>query len=338
MNQGVDTVVIINQDALGSDALKFVLETKNVVVYSYVVLKDALKHIILTPPDLVIIDQLQAGIKPGDIVGGIRRKIKDFHQPFLFVLDPPYTEESIEFYNPNLDGYLSRPYALDRMIESVFTLLKRQDSSLHRAADDLGDHVSDSGQVSSPEAVQEQPSPTQLSQPDGLDVDQSLELVPSQDDQVMIGDEREDEQAIDEQSPDTGDQNSLDPARKGYMGTILVIDDEPFIIRILKTILEAEGYRVLTADNGLEGMKKCKEIIPDVILVDLMMPELNGYEFIEIMRAEKEFDNVPIIILSARPLTKDQGHAFKLGANFYMQKPIEKEKLLHVLDNLIHEK
>lgn len=350
-------IVIFSEDPLSSDALKFALESKGLVVHGYDNLKACLKHIILTPPQLIILDEIKSGPKAGDIVSGIRRKLRDFDQPFLFILDPPMTGKDITGFNPIIDGYIIRPYSLNSMLQTAFLLMKlelpidlrserqRQAATAAKTARPNQTTVEaepTSGMEQAMTAVKP-PATGQKGQPGSGpraegEWEDDLKPLEAQQDQIsLIGDD----EVIDRLKPVDPSKQRESAAKaavvSNYRGTILVIDDEPFIIRILKTILESAGYRVLTADNGLEGMKKCKDIIPDLILLDLMMPEVDGYEFTQIIRSEKGFEGIPIVILSARSLTQDQGKAFKMGANFYMQKPIEREKLLGVIENLISE-
>ncbi|MFC1850252.1 response regulator [candidate division CSSED10-310 bacterium] len=358
-NTKSDEVIVFSEDPLSSDALKFALESKGIKVSSYEDLRSGLKHIVLNPPHLVIIDEIITGPKPGDIVSGIRKKLTDFTSPFLFILNPPLTGKDIHGYIPEIDGYIERPYSLDGILHTVFTLLQKKVPAEQDATVSLKKNFLDGKDISyDPElmsfvaeesaahevpngASKSAPPPPKKQSGEWIDNLQPLDKSEATENISMIQEEEAEEitEVIRTAPPQARPEaQRIEETRlKGYKGTVLIIDDEPFIIRILKTIVEAEGYRALSADNGLDGLKKCQEIIPDIILVDLMMPELDGYEFIEIIRTEEGFEKIPIVILSARPLTKDQGQAFKLGANFYMQKPIDRGKLLGVIQNLISE-
>ncbi len=108
---------------------------------------------------------------------------------------------------------------------------------------------------------------------------------------------------------------------------ILLIDDEPDILEIVGYNLEQEGYQVYTAKNGKEGYLKAKTIIPHLIIIDVMMPEMNGIEACEIIRRQPELANVVITFLTARGEDFSQEAGFEAGADDYITKPI-KPKLL----------
>jgi len=107
---------------------------------------------------------------------------------------------------------------------------------------------------------------------------------------------------------------------------ILVVEDEPQIAKILKIELEYEGYEVVVAYDGKEGLQAAFTRKPDLILLDVMLPEMNGIEVLR--RIRKENNLVPIILLTARNLTMDKVTGLDQGANDYITKPFEMEELL----------
>lgn len=117
---------------------------------------------------------------------------------------------------------------------------------------------------------------------------------------------------------------------------ILVIDDEPNVIRIVRTRLEANGYEVADACDGEDGLKKVKLERPDLILVDVMMPKMNGYDFVRNIRADVSTENIPIIMLTAKGKMKD---LFNLeGVEDYIVKPYEPEVLLSKIEEHLKRK
>ena len=104
---------------------------------------------------------------------------------------------------------------------------------------------------------------------------------------------------------------------------ILVVDDEPDIIEILQFNLENEGYQVFSAVNGKEALKLAEMHIPHLIILDLMMPVMDGIEACERLRMDKKFDNSVIMFLSARGEDYSQVAAFECGADDYVTKPIK---------------
>ena len=104
---------------------------------------------------------------------------------------------------------------------------------------------------------------------------------------------------------------------------ILIVDDEPDIIEILKFNLENEGYNVTSAANGKEALKLADKLIPQLIILDLMMPVMDGIEACERLRMDKKFNNTVIMFLSARGEDYSQVAAFESGADDYVTKPIK---------------
>ena len=115
---------------------------------------------------------------------------------------------------------------------------------------------------------------------------------------------------------------------------ILLIDDEQDILEILSYNLEKEGYQVFTANNGNEGIVKAKEIIPDLILLDVMMPEKDGIETCQEMRQIKELQKTLIVFLSARSEEFSQLAGFDAGANDYIVKIIKPKVLISKVNAL----
>ena len=107
--------------------------------------------------------------------------------------------------------------------------------------------------------------------------------------------------------------------------TILVVDDEKRLVSLVEQYLKQEGYRVLTAHNGKEALEVARRDEPDLIVLDLMMPEMDGYEF---MRAHRAEQNTPIIMLTARVDDEDKIVGLELGADDYVTKPFRPRELV----------
>ncbi len=109
---------------------------------------------------------------------------------------------------------------------------------------------------------------------------------------------------------------------------ILVVDDEPDILEILSYNLKREGYQVYTASNGDEAVKKAAEVMPTLIILDIMMPQMDGVEVCRAIRANKEFDEVLIAFLTAREEDYSQIAALDVGGDDYITKPIKPRVLM----------
>ncbi len=106
---------------------------------------------------------------------------------------------------------------------------------------------------------------------------------------------------------------------------ILVVDDEPRMIRFIRMNLELEGYTVFEADDGLRALQQVRDTLPDLIILDVMMPELDGFET---LRALREFSSVPVIMLTARAEEDDRVRGLELGADDYVTKPFSPRELV----------
>ena len=105
---------------------------------------------------------------------------------------------------------------------------------------------------------------------------------------------------------------------------VLVVDDEPRMTRFIRMNLELEGYRVVEACNGLEALDKVRTDLPDLVILDVMMPELDGFETLEMLR---EVSNVPVIMLTVRADEDDKVRGLELGADDYVTKPFGAREL-----------
>jgi two-component system KDP operon response regulator KdpE len=106
---------------------------------------------------------------------------------------------------------------------------------------------------------------------------------------------------------------------------VLIVDDEPRILKFLELKLKASGYEVLTANNGLEALSRVQEEEPDLLVLDVVMPGMDGFETLEQIRVSS---SVPVIILSAKESNVDKIKGLKLGADDYLAKPFNPDELV----------
>ncbi len=107
--------------------------------------------------------------------------------------------------------------------------------------------------------------------------------------------------------------------------TILVVDDEPHVVRLVKANLEPSGYKILTATDGEQALQVVQDESPDLVILDIMLPKMDGYE---VCRRIREFSPVPVIMLTARSTEVDLVHGFDVGADDYVTKPFAANELL----------
>jgi len=109
---------------------------------------------------------------------------------------------------------------------------------------------------------------------------------------------------------------------------ILVIEDDPSTLRLIKYTLQQEGYQVLIAPNGLEGLRKAKNEEPDLIILDVLLPGIDGYEICHRLRAEPQTAQLPILMVSGKAREIDKATGLKMGADDYIIKPWHRPELL----------
>ena len=116
---------------------------------------------------------------------------------------------------------------------------------------------------------------------------------------------------------------------------ILVVDDSVTVRKVTSRVLRRQGYRVLTAKDGIEALKSMQEEIPAVILLDIEMPRMDGFEVATRVRASEDLKNIPIVMITSRTGDKHRQRAMELGVDHYMGKPYQEEHLLETLNQLL---
>lgn len=116
---------------------------------------------------------------------------------------------------------------------------------------------------------------------------------------------------------------------------ILVVDDEVHLVDMVKIRLEAAGYSVICAHDGQEGLDKVKKEKPDLIVLDLMLPKMDGYKVCGLLKKDSRYAKIPIIMFSARAQDEDVALGRELGADAYITKPFEPKVLMDKIKQLI---
>lgn len=116
---------------------------------------------------------------------------------------------------------------------------------------------------------------------------------------------------------------------------ILVVDDEMYIVNILDFTLGSEGFRVISAANGEEALRKSVDLSPDLIVLDVMMPKIDGFEVCRALKAKEETKNIPVILLTAKDRDADREKGREVGADVYMTKPFSPTRLLEEVRALL---
>ncbi|BDE17606.1 putative transcriptional regulator LuxR (chloroplast) [Galdieria partita] len=116
---------------------------------------------------------------------------------------------------------------------------------------------------------------------------------------------------------------------------LLVIDDELSVRQSLKKYLQEYNFEIILAKNVSEAFSIINRISPDLIISDVILPGINGYEFLKRIRKDIRFKLIPVILLSAKGMTEDRIKAYNIGCNSYLVKPIDPEELLSIINNIL---
>lgn len=109
--------------------------------------------------------------------------------------------------------------------------------------------------------------------------------------------------------------------------SILIIDDDQAVTGVVKAVLEKDGYSVLEAHSGTEGLAKAEELRPDLIIMDISMPDMDGYAATEKIKENPSLRDIPVIFLSGRSAIEDGGRSFAKGGLTYMRKPFTNKQI-----------
>ncbi len=120
-------------------------------------------------------------------------------------------------------------------------------------------------------------------------------------------------------------------AKRRKPAKILVIDDEPEITDIVETFLETAGYEVESENASEEGIDKAKTFLPDLVLLDIMMPTMDGYEICSELKRSEKTKRIPVVFLTGKDARSDEGRSFKVGGVLYIKKPFSCERLLDIV-------
>ena len=117
---------------------------------------------------------------------------------------------------------------------------------------------------------------------------------------------------------------------------ILVCDDDPVILRLLQVNLELEGFEVLSAHHGQEAVRVALDEHPDLVILDIMMPRMDGYQACEILKGDDATKDIPVVFLSAKAQQSDIDRGKAYGVDEYVTKPFDPDELLEIIERLVH--
>lgn len=118
------------------------------------------------------------------------------------------------------------------------------------------------------------------------------------------------------------------------MARVLVVDDDPMILRLLEMNLQLEGHEVVTATDGQQALDRAADADADLVLLDIMMPLVDGFEVCSRLRADERTATLPIVLVSAKAAEADMLRGQEVGADAYVTKPFDPDELLALIDRL----
>jgi CheY-like chemotaxis protein len=122
------------------------------------------------------------------------------------------------------------------------------------------------------------------------------------------------------------------------MPRVLVVDDDPQVVRLLRVNFELEGYDVVSASDGNEALETIAAQAPDLVVCDVMMPGMDGFEVVRRLRSDASTSRLPIVMLSAKAMGSDARKGLDAGADEYVTKPFDPAELIDVVDRLLGRK
>lgn len=118
-------------------------------------------------------------------------------------------------------------------------------------------------------------------------------------------------------------------------GTVLLVDDEPGLRQAVQAYLEDSDFTVHVASNAKEGWELLQQVSPEVVISDIMMPQVDGYQFLQQMRDDPRYSTLPVVFLTARGMTADRIQGYQAGCDAYLSKPFDPDELVAIVENLL---
>ena len=117
---------------------------------------------------------------------------------------------------------------------------------------------------------------------------------------------------------------------------LLLVDDEPGLREAVREYLQESGFNVQVASNANEGWEMMQQITPDLVISDIMMPQVDGYQFLKQVREDPRFHSLPVIFLTAKGMTSDRIQGYQAGVDAYLPKPFDPDELVAIVENLLN--
>jgi twitching motility two-component system response regulator PilH len=275
---------------------------------------DALSKLEIYEPDFAIIDIMMPLMDGYQLCESIRSHPSFKHMQVIFLSAFGTNENVKKSYAVGANLFMTKPVDPDRVLKNIdFTIehepppMRNKRYSLHELERVVAKQqaAEEARNAAPPEPP---PPPPPKPEPEPEPMDKVEEPVQAED-----------------------QQTASEPARAvGALPRILVVDDDPEMLEMINLVLR-EDFEVTTAGNGLEAIEFMVDYEPDIMLLDIMMPKMNGYQLLQSIRRNAFFKTLPVVVLSAKSTPKDREYAARLGATNFIPKPYQVDELMETL-------
>ena len=281
---------------------------------------DALEKINRVEPDLIVLDIMMPLMNGYDTCETIRKKTHFSKIPILFLSALTDKEQIKKGYTSGATLYLTKPFEPDRLLKNVDLFFKQSSPSMKPKRYKIEDllEIEKSPPPVPPPSLPAEFAPGPVPQFQAL-TDEKIALL---------------KQEMRDMEKKPASQMRKEE-KKGLSPRVMVVDDDQNVIDYLFLILR-DKFEVVWAEDGFQAIEKIVSYEPDILLLDLMIPKVSGYQLCNSIRKNRAFGSIPIIIISAKTGKKDVDYAFRMGANAYIKKPFEPQELIDTVERFIN--
>jgi len=324
-------ILIIDRDSNIAELLESCFKTEGYLTFATNSVDEALKHFDSTDVSIMVVDSLLPDDGTFTLLRSIRQKPEGRNVPIALVVSS--RNKNVERDQSMQDMFrvpivIKKPYRISTLLKTIDDFLKPAEAEISGRQQNL---KGTEPPVASP--IPEMMHSTITTEPDDY-----IELIgPNMLDEQF--EEQPGEQVFPAPPPETMSTKQVEEPVEELTEIekhhILLVDDEPMILNILNKILLDEGFEVSMTHKSTEAIKWAVQKKPDLVISDIMMPEIDGYSLCRVIKAKPELAQTKVVLLTAKNLTQDKGEGFKSGADFFMQKPINRQKLVSVIKSLL---
>ncbi len=289
---------------------------------------DALHHLETGEPDLAVIDYEMPLMDGFELCRVIRKHERFRAMPVIFLSGHAAKAEITKGYKSGANLYLTKPIDPLRILKNIEFTIEHEKIEVREkqyTIEELRDLRERDGEDATPPLSRLSPSdPARSSataKPKTAHAD-PIQVTPE-----LVSDEELELQFVEPDYEDSQSSRASDKAASGPV-RVMAVENEDDARELLGAILAQADYEVITAVDGLAAVERVVKYQPDLVLVDLMMPRMNGFQFLKSLRQNIAYRNLPIIVVTAKASRRDRDYVMKLGATAFIAKPYESEELL----------